>query len=70
MFAIVVVVYLFYWREILILKVFCALICNIGIRNTVSCISNFFVLIVVLNVKANNGNWFYWLIKADRWSIR
>lgn len=65
MFVIVVVVYLFYWCEILILKVFCVLICNIGICNMVSCILNFFVLIVVLNVKVNNGNWFYWLIKVD-----
>lgn len=27
-------------------------------------------LTAALNAKANNGNWSYWLIKADRWSIR
>ena len=27
-------------------------------------------LTAALNAKANNGNWSYWLIKADRWWTR
>ena len=63
-------VHLFHWRETLISKVLCAPTCNTGTRNTASCISNPPALTAALNAKANNGNWSYWLIKADRWSIR
>lgn len=65
-----VAVHLFHWRETLISKVLCAPTCNTGTRNTASCISNPPALTATLNAKANNGNWSYWLIKADRWSIR
>ena len=68
--AIAVAVHLFHWRETLISKVLCAPTCNTGTRNTASCISNPPALTAALNAKANNGNWSYWLIKADRWSIR
>ena len=68
--AIAVAVHLFHWRETLISKVLCAPTCNTGTRNTASCISNPPDLTAALNAKANNGNWSYWLIKADRWSIR
>lgn len=61
---------LFHWRETLISKVLCAPTCNTGTRNTASCISNSPALTAALNAKASNGNWSYWLIKADRWSIR
>lgn len=65
-----VAAHLFHWRETLISKVLCAPTCNTGTRNTASCISNPPALTAALNAKANNGNWSYWLIKADRWSIR
>ena len=68
--AIAVAVHLFHWRETLISKVLCSPTCNTGTRNTASCISNPPALTAALNAKANNGNWSYWLIKADRWSIR
>ena len=68
--AIAVAAHLFHWRETLISKVLCAPTCNTGTRNTASCISNPPALTAALNAKANNGNWSYWLIKADRWSIR
>ncbi|GCJ86496.1 VMA domain YehL ATPase stimulator [Escherichia coli] len=51
-------------------EVLCALTCNTGTRNTASCISNPPALTAALNAKANNGNWSYWLIKADRWWTR
>ena len=60
----------FNWRETLISKVLCAPTCNTGTRNTASCISNPPALTAALNAIANNGNWSYWLIKADRWLIR
>ena len=62
--------HLFHWRETLISKVLCAPTCNTGTRNTASCISNPPALTAALNAIANNGNWSYWLIKADRWLIR
>ena len=68
--AIAVAAHLFHWRETLISKVLCAPTCNTGTRNTASCISNPPALTAALNAKANNGNWSYWLIKADRWWTR
>ena len=68
--AIAVAVHLFHWRETLISKVLCAPTCNTGTRNTASCISNPPALTAALNAKANNGNWSYWLIKADQWWTR
>ena len=68
--AIAVAAHLFHWRETLISKVLCAPTCNTGTRNTASCISNPPALTAALNAIANNGNWSYWLIKADRWLIR
>ena len=68
--AIAVAAHLFHWRETLISKVLCAPTCNTGTRNTASCISNTPALTAALNAIANNGNWSYWLIKADRWLIR
>lgn len=69
-YAIAVAAHLFHWRETLISKVLCAPTCNTGTRNTASCISNPPALTAALNAIANNGNWSYWLIKADRWLIR
>lgn len=68
--AIAVAAHLFHWRETLISKVLCAPTCNTGTRNTASCISNPPALTAALNAKANNGNWSYWLIKADQWWTR
>ena len=68
--AIAVAAHLFHWRETLISKVLCAPTCNTGTRNTASCISNPPDLTAELNAKANNGNWSYWLIKADQWWTR
>ena len=68
--AIAVAAHLFHWRETLISKVLCAPTCNTGTRNTASCISNPPALTAALNAIANNGNWSYWLIKADRWLSR
>lgn len=69
-YAIAVAAHLFHWRETLISKVLCAPTCNTGTRNTASCISNPPALTAALNAKANNGNWSYWLIKADQWWTR
>lgn len=68
--AIAVAAHLFHWRETLISKVLCAPTCNTGTCNTASCISNPPALTAALNAKANNGNWSYWLIKADQWWTR
>lgn len=68
--AIAVAAHLFHCRETLISKVLCAPTCNTGTRNTASCISNPPALTAALNAKANNGNWSYWLIKADQWWTR
>ena len=69
-YAIAVAAHLFHWRETLISKVLCAPTCNTGTRNTASCISNPPALTAALNAIANNGNWSYWLIKADQWWTR
>lgn len=68
--AIAAVAHLFHWRVISISKVRCVPTCNTGIRNTASCISNPPALTAVLSAIAINGNWSYWLIKADRWLTR
>ena len=68
--AIAVAAHLFHWRETLISKVLCAPTCNTGTRNTASCISNPPALTAVLSAIAINGNWSYWLIKADQWWTR
>lgn len=65
-----VAAHLFHWRETLISKVLYAPTCNTGTHNTASCISNPPALTAELSATVNNGNWSYWLIKADRWSIR
>ncbi len=67
--AIAVAVHLFHWRETLISKYSARQPATLA-PATRQVVYRIPALTAALNAKANNGNWSYWLIKADRWSIR
>ncbi|VCZ18708.1 hypothetical protein BANRA_00005 [Escherichia coli] len=66
---IAVAVHLFHWRETLISKYSARQPATLA-PATRQVVYRIPALTAALNAKANNGNWSYWLIKADRWSIR